>query len=95
MSEASNVVWLGFAGSARAGLGSGVGALGVFLIRELSARMQDVLLSVAAGIMLAATFFSLMLPGIEHGIDQTGSKTAAVAVVIGGLLLGAVAAASR
>jgi ZIP family zinc transporter len=42
-----------------------VGALGVFFIRRLSERLEDALLGVAAGIMLAASFFSLLLPAIE------------------------------
>ena len=62
---AENVVWQGFAASLLAGLGTGVGALGVFFIRRLSERLEDALLSVAAGIMLAASFFSLLLPAIE------------------------------
>ena len=86
-----NVVWLGFAGSFVAGLGTGVGALGIFLVRRLSDRTEDVLLSSAAGVMLAATFFSLLLPAIGYGEALYESKGVAVAVVIGGFLLGAAA----
>lgn len=53
--------------------------------------MEDILLSAAAGIMLAASFFSLLLPAIAYGEAQYMSRDLAVAVVIGGLLLGAVA----
>ncbi len=91
MSDALSVVWIGTLASFLAGLGTLVGALGIYLVRTLSERIEDGLLSVAAGIMLAAAFFSLLLPGIDYGIAVTGSKVAAVLMVIGGLLLGAVA----
>ncbi len=89
MDAPPNVVWLGFVASLLAGLGTGVGALGVFFIRGLSDKLEDALLSVAAGIMLAASFFSLLLPGIAYGEAQFGGRAVAVAVVIFGLLAGA------
>lgn len=85
-----NVVWLGFIASLIAGLFTGVGALGVFVVRRLSVRLEDGLLSFAAGIMLAASFFSLLLPAIEYGTVQFDSERYAVAVAIIGLLCGAV-----
>lgn len=91
--SAENVVRLGVTASLLAGLGTAVGALGVFFLRGLSERMQDALLSAAAGIMLAASFFSLLLPAIEYGEDRFGSREGAVAVVIFGLLAGAFALA--
>lgn len=81
----------GCLGSLAAGMATGVGAAGVFFVRTLSAKVQDVLLSLAAGIMLAATFFSLLLPGLEAGEAQFGSEGAAVAIVSFGVLAGAVA----
>jgi ZIP family zinc transporter len=85
-----NVIWLGSVASLLAGMGTGLGALGVFLIRTLSARLQDGLLSAAAGVMLAASFFSLLLPGIEYGEELTGATWMAALMVIAGLLTGAV-----
>ncbi len=93
MDSAANVIWLGFIASLAAGLFTGVGALGVFFVRRLSEKLEDGLLSAAAGIMLAASFFSLLLPGIAYGELQFGSRPAAVIVVISGLLLGAAALA--
>jgi ZIP family zinc transporter len=84
-----SVVWLGSLASLLAGLGTGVGALGVFTIRRLTSSMKDGMLSAAAGVMLAASFFSLLLPGIEYGEELTGSTWAASLVVIFGLLMGA------
>ena len=80
MLEDVNVVWLGSIASLLAGLGTGVGALGVFLVRKLTPQLQDGMLSAAAGVMLAASFFSLLLPGIEYGEELTGATWSAVAV---------------
>ncbi|MGB5354516.1 MAG: ZIP family metal transporter [Woeseia sp.] len=88
--DATNVVWLGFAGSFLASLGTTVGAVGVFAVRSLSQKLEDSLLSIAAGIMLAASFFSLLLPAIAYGEAHFGTTSNAVLVVIVGLLLGAV-----
>ena len=88
---ALDIIWLGFFASLAAGLGTSVGALGVFLIRTLSGRIENVLLSAAAGIMLAASFFSLLLPGIEYAEALTQNRITAVLIVIVGFLLGAAA----
>ena len=80
---------MGFIASFAAGLCSGIGAAGVFFIRRLSPRLEDALLSFAAGVMLAASFFSLILPAIGYGEAEFASKEVAVLVVIGGILLGA------
>ena len=85
----TNVIWLGFTGSLLAGLGTGVGALAIFLVRRLSERTENMLLSSAAGVMLAATFFSLLLPAIGYGEALYESKSLAVSAVIGGFLIGA------
>ena len=90
MTEPVNVVWYGFVGSLLAGFGTAIGAAGVCAIRELSQKLEDSLLSIAAGIMLAACFFSLLLPAIEYGEAFHGSRSTAVLVVIAGLLAGAI-----
>jgi len=89
--EAQNVFWLGFIASLLAGCGTVAGAAAVFFIPRPDARAENVLLSVAAGIMLAATFFSLLLPAIERAEVQVDNNLLAVAIVVGGLLLGAMA----
>lgn len=76
-------------GSLAAGALTGVGALGVFFIRKLSDKLEDALLSFAAGIMLAASFFSLLLPGIEHGEKYFENTYIGVGVAIAGVLSGA------
>ncbi len=85
-----SVIALGIAASLGAGLMTGLGALGVFFIKKLSIKLEDGLLSFAAGIMLAASIFSLLLPAIEYGEAQFQNHSVAVAMAIGGLLFGAV-----
>ncbi len=91
MSGAGSIIWSGVSASFLAGLGTMIGASGIVLVRRISAGLEDVLLSAAAGVMLAASFFSLLLPGIGYGEVAFGSTLAAVAVVAGGLLCGALA----
>jgi ZIP family zinc transporter len=88
---AMNVVLLGTLGSLLAGLATGLGAAPALFIRRLSARVEDVLLSVAAGIMLAATFFSLLLPALTLAGERGQPPTLAAGVVILGVLSGAFA----
>ena len=90
MVETTNVIALGFIASFCASVGTAVGSVGVLFISSLSRKLEDSLLSVAAGIMLAATFFSLLLPGLEFAGQQHG-EILSVGIVSAGLLLGAVA----
>jgi ZIP family zinc transporter len=80
---------LGTLASLAAGAASGVGALPILMIRQMSDRTQDILLGFAAGVMLAASFFSLIIPGLEAAQDQGAGAFAAVIVVSTGVLLGA------
>jgi ZIP family zinc transporter len=77
---------LGLLGSLVAGLGTGVGALPVFLLPRLRPRTEDLLLGFSAGIMLAASFFSLILPGLEAA---AGSFLRPSLLITLGILLGA------
>jgi ZIP family zinc transporter len=86
-----DVIWMGFLGSLAAGSITGVGAFGVFFFRRLSSRLEDGLLSFAAGIMLAASFFSLILPSIEYGENIFHNQHLAVGVTIFGIMSGALA----
>lgn len=62
MPPSADLIRIGFLASLVAGLATGVGALPVLFTREVSDRMLDVMLGFAAGVMLAATAFSLLLP---------------------------------
>lgn len=82
--------YLGLLGSTFAGLLTGVGALPVLLIRNISGRVQNAMLGFGAGVMLAATAFSLVLPGVEAAQRQVGSLALAAFVVAFGILAGGV-----
>lgn len=81
----------GVLASAAAGAATGVGALPMLAFGRPSDRLGDTLLGFAAGVMLAASFFSLILPGIDEAAALVGEGAPAVGVVIAGILLGAAA----
>ncbi|MBP0050185.1 ZIP family metal transporter [Marinobacterium sp. AK62] len=65
-----------------------VGAFAALLMRNIKARTQDVMLGFAAGMMLAASAFSLVLPGVEAAERLLTLPILAVATVIVGMGLG-------
>jgi len=67
---------------------TGLGALIGIGLRGLSTRTEDSLLGFAAGMMLAASSFSLLIPGLAAGRTLTGSGGGAALVVSVGLALG-------
>lgn len=79
----------GFLGSLVAGLGTGLGALPIFLRRRWERSSQVTMLAVAAGVMLGATVFSLLLPALDVAQRRTGSELQAGGIVAAGLALGA------
>jgi zinc transporter, ZIP family len=54
-----------------------VGALPILFIRRISEPLQDALLGFSAGVMLAASFFSLIIPGLEYAEANLGTRSAA------------------
>jgi ZIP family zinc transporter len=78
-----NIVLLGFLASLAAGCATGVGALPVLFTRKVSQRLMDGMLGFAAGVMLAATSFSLIVPAIEFG----GVWITVLGVAVGALFL--------
>lgn len=83
-----NPVLIGFLASLLAGLMTAAGAVPVLFGRGISNRASDVLLGFAAGVMLAASFFSLILPGIDAARDLYGGNlipagVAALSVALG------------
>lgn len=85
---ADNVTLLGLGGSLAAGLATGVGALPIFFIKEITPQIQGALLGFGAGVMLAATSFSLVIPGIEAAEKLTQDRFLAASIVVLGILLG-------
>jgi ZIP family zinc transporter len=66
-----------------------LGAAGVFLTRQVSRRMLDAMLGFAAGVMIAASFWSLLAPAIEMSVGQglPGWFPPVVGFLAGGLFL--------
>jgi zinc transporter, ZIP family len=89
MPSAFDSFWMGSVASLLAGLGTAAGALGIFLFRRPSERAEDGMLSGAAGIMLAATFFSLLLPALAQADELTTNRILGVSIVAAGVLAGA------
>jgi ZIP family zinc transporter len=64
-----------------AGLATGLGALPVFFRSRVTHRVYDAALGLAAGLMVAASVFGLIVPGLEEGT---------LSAVMGGVFLGGV-----
>jgi ZIP family zinc transporter len=81
------IVVVGFLASIIAGLATGAGALPAVFFKNISNRLFNSLLGGAAGVMLAATAFSLLVPGIQYGNQLWPGK--GIWVVAAGMLVGA------
>ena len=65
-----------------------LGALPALGLRGISQKLEDSLLGMAAGMMLSASAFSLILPGLASGTEILGGKGLGAAVVVFGMALG-------
>lgn len=83
----SNIT-MGVLASMLAGLATGVGALPALVFKSVPDKVLNTMLGGAAGVMLAATSFSLIVPGIEYGDQQWPGY--GVYIVVFGMLAGAV-----
>ena len=57
---------LGILASLLAGTATGLGAIPIFFKKDFSRRSLDLMLGFAAGVMLAASAFSLLVPAFDH-----------------------------
>lgn len=71
--------------------GTALGAFPVLFMKTLSARTRDTLLGFGAGVMLAATVFSLLVPALDVARGQGFTAWGAGTLASIGLLLGAAA----
>jgi ZIP family zinc transporter len=81
-------------GGGVAALATALGTLPVLLAQRPSVRMQDTLFGFGAGVMLAASAFSLVIPALDAARDASlfgGGPWAAGGVVGAAILLGGVA----
>ena len=79
---------LGFAGSLIAGMMTAIGALPVLGGRTPSRRTRDLMLGFAAGVMLSASFFSLIIPALDAAEITAAANWAPAAIVCAGILVG-------
>lgn len=78
---------IGSLSSILAGLATGLGAVPVLLYKRITHRTLNTMLGGAAGVMLAATAFSLIVPGIKYGNELWPGV--GVYVVAAGMMVGA------
>lgn len=78
-----NIILMGAVASLLAGLATGAGALPVLFIKKISDRLLDVMLGFSAGVMLAATSFSLIIPALEIG----GITVSVIGLSLGALIV--------
>lgn len=70
-------------------LGTALGAVPVLILRAIPVSIADILLGFGAGVMLAATAFSLLIPGLDAAQTIGFGKLASSLMLSAGLLLGA------
>ncbi len=69
-------------------MGTVIGSAFVFLMKDaLAGKMQKAMLGFASGVMIAASFWSLLVPSLEHA-SQTATGLAAVMPSAIGFLMG-------
>jgi ZIP family zinc transporter len=83
-----NTIVLGSLASLAAGSMTAIGAAPVLIGRTVSPRTQDTLLGFSAGVMLAAAFFSLIIPAIEAAEGLYGGTLIAALIAACGVTIG-------
>lgn len=83
------MVWNALLGGSVAALATALGTLPVLFSQKLPERLQDTLFGFGAGVMLAASAFSLIIPGLEaaRNVGVFGGGSWAAGGVIGSAIL--------
>ncbi len=87
LNHPGSVQW-GFLGGLAGFLATLSGAFPALFLTRLTQRTEDTMLGIAAGMMLAASAFSLLLPGLEAGKELTGHAVAGAMLVAFGIIIG-------
>jgi ZIP family zinc transporter len=83
-----NIIIVGVLFSLMTGLATGIGAIPIFFTRRVSGKHLDAMLGFAAGVMLAATSFSLIIPAINYGGGGLrGAIVTCIGILVGGIFL--------
>ena len=87
--RADPLVWSALVGGSVAALATALGTLPVLFSQKLPDRLQDTLFGFGAGVMLAASAFSLIIPGLEAAkqVGAFGGGSWAAGGVIGSAIL--------
>ena len=66
-----------------------IGALIGFVFKDISHKFSDIVLSFAAGVMLAAAVLGLIIPSVEYGMERWDNV--ALLITVAGIFVGAIA----
>ena len=66
-----------------------IGALIGFVFKDISHKFSDIVLSFAAGVMLAAAVLGLIIPSVEYGMERWDKV--ALLITVAGIFVGAIA----
>ena len=83
-----DMIALGTVASLLAGVATAIGAVPVFAVRTIAPRLHDEFLGFAAGVMLAASFLSLIIPAVAAADLMYGHHALSAAIVGVALLIG-------
>ncbi len=86
--ENMSPIMLGFLGSLIAGLMTAVGAILVLFGKTPSRKQRDISLGFAAGVMLSASFFSLIIPALDASEIRYGDGAIPALIVSIAILFG-------
>lgn len=85
----NQTIYIGAIASFLAGMATAVGALPIFFTSKLDKKWQSILLGIGGGVMLAATTFSLIIPGKEAAMSLGYSQISSALIMGVGIVLGA------
>ncbi|MBO9998315.1 MAG: ZIP family metal transporter [Cyanobacteria bacterium SID2] len=86
-----DIIIIGTLASLLAGLGTGLGALPIVFTQTIKQRLQGILLGFGGGVMLAATSFSLIVPGTEAALEYGYSQSISALIMVCGIVVGGAA----
>jgi len=84
-------LWRALQGGMLCSLGTALGALPVLLLRRVAASVSDGIMGAGVGVMLAATSFSLIVPGLDAARALGYSEVMATVLVSVAVFVGAIA----
>ncbi len=85
----NQTIYIGLMASFLAGMATAIGALPILFTSKLEKKWQSILLGIGGGVMLAATTFSLIMPGKEAAIALGYSQKSSALIISIGITLGA------